>query len=396
MAMTVVEPKGKGALLLDSHPSGCARTVEEAAAAVDPGSLGRDAPIALVIGASAGYGQAITGAGLVGLRMSGIGLGLERGPTARRSASAGWYRVGAMAALARQHRADFSFLNGDCYSPETKQAVVSSLKKRYGPVDFLVYSVAAPRRVDPGGATYHSVIKPLGEPTVTHSVDFEDGGRGVRRVEVEPADPEEIESTVKVMGGEDWAEWIAVLSENDLLAQGATTVALTYIGSNLTAPIYRHGTIGAAKDHLESTARQLTESTLKPIGGHAITSVNGAAVTQASTAIPGISLYVSILHGVLGDAMQSPTTQAVRLWRHLTGAETLTVDPEGRIRLDDWEFADGVQPEVERRWRAAVDAGEIMPEDARWFYEQVHRLYGFSVPTVDYGQPVETDLPWPA
>jgi enoyl-[acyl-carrier protein] reductase/trans-2-enoyl-CoA reductase (NAD+) len=300
-----------------------------------------------------------------------------------------------MAELARTAGADFRFLNGDCYSPETKREVVAALRQ-YGPVDYLIYSVAAPRRVDPSGTTYQSVIKPLGEATTTHSVDFEGGGRGIRRVEVEPASPDETEATVKVMGGEDWSDWVAALSENDLLSPGATTVALSYIGSSLTAPIYRHGTIGAAKDHLESTARQLTETALKPVGGRAITSVNGAAVTQASTAIPGISLYVSLLHGVLGDAMQSPTTQAVRLWRHLTGAEPLTVDPEGRIRLDDWEFADGVQPEVERHWQQAVDAGEISADEAAWFYNQVYRLYGFGVPTVDYGQPVETDVPWPA
>ena len=394
MAMTVVEPKGKGALLLDSHPTGCARTVTDAAAAVEAGSLGRDRPTALVIGTSAGYGQAITAAGLAGMRMSGIGLGLERAP-GRRTGSAGWYRVAAMAELARTAGADFRFLNGDCYSPQTKDAVIEALRA-YGPVDYLIYSVAAPRRVDANGTTYQSVIKPLGERTTTHSVDFEGGGRAIRRVEVDPATPDETEATVKVMGGEDWSDWVVALSEHDLLAPGATTVALSYIGSTLTAPIYRSGTIGAAKDHLESTARHLTETALKPVGGRAITSVNGAAVTQASTAIPGISLYVSILHGVLGDEMQSPTTQAVRMWRHLTGAEPLTVDPEGRIRLDDWEFADGVQPEVERHWQQVVGAGEISVDEATWFYNQVFRLYGFGVPSVDYGQPVETDVPWPA
>ena len=394
MAMTVVEPKGKGALLLDSHPSGCARTVAEDVA--DVGELGRTQPTVLVIGASAGYGQAITAAGLVGMRMSGVGLGLERPATARRTASAGWYRVGAMASVAREAGADFSFLNGDCFSVDTKRSVVDLLRQRYGPVDYLVYSVAAPRRVAADGTTYQSVIKPRDERAVTHSVDFEGGGRATRRVEVDPATPEETDATVKVMGGEDWADWVAALAENDLLAPGASTVALSYIGSSLTAPIYRHGTIGAAKDHLESTARQLTDSVLKPVGGTAVTSVNGAVVTQASTAIPGISLYVSLLRGVLGDGMQSPRVQAVRLWRHLTGAEPVGLDAEGRIRLDDWEFADGVQPEVERHWQAAVAKGEISPTEAAWFYGQVHRLYGFGVPTVDYGQPVETDLPWPA
>ncbi len=396
MALSVIAPKGKGALLLDAHPAGCAQSVATAAAEVASlAPLPGPAPRVLVIGSSSGYGHAITIAGLLGLSMSGIGLSFERPASGRRTASAGWYRTGCLAALAEAHQADFEFVNGDCYAEETKRSVLDRLAQRYGQIDYLIYSVAAPRRTEADGTVHQSVIKPLGEAHTTYSVDFEAGGRELKEIGIEPATAAEVRATVTVMGGEDWADWVAALSGRDLLAAGFTTVALSYIGSALTAPIYRHGTIGQAKDHLEATAGQLT-ATLAPVGGRAVTSVHGAAVTQASSAIPGISLYLSLLHEVLGDDMQSPARQGHRLWRHLTGAELATVDAEGRIRLDDWEFAGDVPAEVARRWQDAVRTRQVPSKAGQWFVDEVHRQYGFAVPGVDYSEPVEVDLPWPA
>ncbi len=395
MTRRVVEPKGKGALLLDSHPEGCRHSVQLCAAEIEPGA-GRETPkTALVIGSSTGYGAAITVAGLVGERISGVGLCLERPPTERRTGSAGWYRTVAMADLAASAGADFEFHNGDCFADGTKDVILDRIAERFGGVDHLVYSVAAPRRTDRGGATYQSVIKPIGAPTTTYSVDFESGSRRVKRIEIQPATATETEATVKVMGGEDWAEWVAALDARGLLRPGFQTVALSYIGSTLTAPIYRAGTIGQAKNHLETTARDLNQS-LHSIRGRAVTSVNGATVTQASTAIPGISLYVSLLHRVLGDSMQSPARQGQRLWRHVTGAQPLPVDAEGRVRLDDWEFVDGVQEQVTKAWQEAVDAGEVPAGVSEWFMDEVFRLYGFGVPGVAYEEAVEVDIAWPS
>jgi enoyl-[acyl-carrier protein] reductase/trans-2-enoyl-CoA reductase (NAD+) len=394
VAERLVESRGKGVLLLDSHPTGCERTVQLAADEIAaPADSTAPPPTALVIGSSAGYGAAITIAGLIGLRLRGLGLALER-PPGRLTASAGWYRTAEMARVADSVRADFEFHNADCFADATKTQILDRLAERFGALDYLIYSVAAPRRTDPSGTTYQSVIKPLGEATTTWSLDFEGGAGRVRRVEIQPGSPEETEATVKVMGGEDWADWVAALDARGLLNPGFQTVALSYIGSDLTSPIYRDGTIGAAKHHLEQTARELTES-LKARDGRALTSVNGAAVTQASTAIPGISLYVSLLHSVLGDALQSPARQGQRLWGHLTGTQPLEIDAEGRIRLDDWEFAEGVQDQVRARWAEAVEAGELAPDVYEWFMDEVRRLYGFSVPGVDYTQPVEVDIPWP-
>jgi enoyl-[acyl-carrier protein] reductase/trans-2-enoyl-CoA reductase (NAD+) len=335
-------------------------------------------------------------AGLTGLRMSGVGLCLEKPPTGTRSASAGWYRTGALAELARRTGADFEFHNADCFATGTKEAVLDRFAERFGPIDHLVYSVAAPRRIDPDGVTHQSVIKPIGAPHTTYSLDFDDERPSIRRIEVPPATDAETLATIKVMGGEDWSDWVTAAEARGLLAPGCSTVALSYVGSALTAPIYRDGTIGAAKAHLEETARRLSDSVLAGPGGTALTSVNGAAVTEASSAIPGISLYVSLLHASMGEAMQPPVTQAVRLWRHLTGAAPIAADEQRRIRLDDWELADRVQADVHERWHKAVATGQLAAEDAAWFRAEVHRLYGFAVDGVDYTEPVELDRPWPA
>lgn len=395
MAATVVTARGKGALLLDSHPEGCRREVAGIAREGWDGPTPGSAPRVLVIGASTGYGSALTAAGIAGPGITGMGMALERPGNARRTASPGWYRVAATAELARERGTAFEFVNGDCFAAEAKATVLDRFAERFGQIDHLIYSVAAPRRTDHDGATFASVIKPRGEAHGTYLMDFDAERPALRRVEVAPATEDEIAATTKVMGGEDWALWVEAAAARGLFAEGATTVALSYIGSELTAPIYRHGTIGAAKDHLESTAAGLTASALAGVGGRALVSVNGAAVTQASTAIPGIGLYVSLLRGVLGERMQSPARQAVRMWEHLLGGTALETDELGRIRVDDWEFAPGVQDAVREAWDAAVSAGEVPAGEAAWFLGQVHRLYGFAVEGVDYSAPVETEVAWP-
>jgi enoyl-[acyl-carrier protein] reductase / trans-2-enoyl-CoA reductase (NAD+) len=257
--------------------------------------------------------------------------------------------------------------------------------------------VAAPRRTDPRTAsTYQSVIKPLGAASTTRTLEFSpDGTASLREVTVAPAAGDEAADTVRVMGGEDWSRWVTALAERSLLNPGFRTVALSYIGSSLTSAIYRDGTIGAAKLDLEQTAAGLT-AVLAPVGGRALTSVNGAAVTQASTAIPGIALYVSLLRAVLGERMQSPLEQSTRLWDQLTGAAPLDLDEQGRIRLDGWELAGDVQAAVAERWRSVTPATVAQDADVDWFRAQFRGLYGFDVPGVDYGTPVEVDLPWPS
>jgi enoyl-[acyl-carrier protein] reductase/trans-2-enoyl-CoA reductase (NAD+) len=396
MAIRNLRPRGLGSLLLDAHPPGCSRAIDDVIAGVPPPGPAARRPVVLVIGSSAGYGLAMAVAALFGQRAAGIGLCFERPASERMTASAGWYRSVALAQQARAAGLDFTILNADCFTPGAKQAVMDVLSGRYGRIDYLVYSVAAPRRADPhSGVTYQSVIKPVGAQQRTKSLRLGDGAARVHELTVEPASEAEVAATVKVMGGEDWSEWVRALASADLLAPGFQTVALSYVGSDLTSPIYRLGTIGRAKDHLEATAAELTQSVLRSCRGSAVTSVNGAAVTQASAVIPGLSLYISILRAVTGTAMESPLRQSLRLWDHLTGTSLAPVDPQGRIRLDTWELGAAVQAAVHDRW-AAADTGTLAAvADAGWYQDEILRLYGFAVPGVDYDAPVETDVPWP-
>jgi len=351
----------------------------------------------LVVGCSAGYGLAAMVAAIAGFGMDGIGIGFEKAPTPRRTATAGWYRVIATAALAEKAGAQVAFVNADAFADATKVEVLDLIEHRFGRLDHLIYSIAAPRRTDPDtGEVYASVIKPIGAAHRTPTLVFDsDGVPDCREVEVQPATEDEIAQTVNVMGGSDWSRWIDALSARGLLAPGFGTVALSYIGSDMTAAIYRQGTIGAAKHHLEETARTLNERLRATCGGRAATSVNGAAVTQSSTAIPGIALYVGLLRRVLGEGLRSPIDQFVDLWGQLTGSSPLEVDELGRIRLDGWELAPEVQAEVAKRWAAATNDTVADLADLDWFSDEVRRLYGFAVPGVDYDQPTDPDRDWP-
>ncbi|MEU6973960.1 enoyl-[acyl-carrier-protein] reductase FabV [Kitasatospora aureofaciens] len=400
MSERVLTPRHRGFLFLDSHPAGCTRLVEDMWQAC-PGAAELpegDGPVALIIGSSAGYGLAAAVAGLKRAGIRGIAVSYEKAPSGRRTATAGWYRTVATADLARAAGRDLVFLNGDAFSDPMKDQVAELIEQRFGGrLDYLVHSVAAPRRTDPDtGTTYASVLKPIGRANRTRTLVFDDQGvPEVREVETGPAEGDDVEQTVAVMGGADWERWIDHLAGRGLLGEGFATAALSYIGSPLTAAIYRQGTIGAAKLHLEATARTLNERLGRAVGGRAVTSVNGAAVTQSSTAVPGIALYTGLLRGVLGEDMVPPVRQLACLWDQLTGAAPLVPDEEGRIRLDGWELADDVQAAVAERWEAATTETVAGLADLDWFRAEVRRLYGFSVPGVDYSAAVATDVPWP-
>ena len=389
MTERVIKPLGRGFLFLDSHPAGCAQLVRDIADQVERRTTERRT--ALVIGSSSGYGLATTIAGLARYGIDGVGVSFEKAPTARRTATAGWYRTAETAALAAELGRSWTFVNADAFADTTKTEVLALVAERLGGIDHLIYSVAAPRRVDPrNGETYQSAIKAIGGAHTTKSLAFDGSDPVLQEVGIEVATDDEIAQTVKVMGGEDWSRWVSALEERGLLKPGFNTVALTYIGSELTGPIYRQGSIGAAKADLEQTALTLSKNGLQ-----AMTSVNGAAVTQASSAIPGIGLYVSLLRKVLGDGLQSPIQQSTTLWDQLTGEAQLDLDEEGRIRLDRWELTDDVQSAVRRQWESATpeNIGEVA--DAAWFLAEVRRLYGFDVPGVDYEAETEVDVAWP-
>ncbi|MGH3868608.1 MAG: enoyl-[acyl-carrier-protein] reductase FabV [Pseudonocardiaceae bacterium] len=396
MTTRVISPTGRGFLLLDSHPAGCAQIVADMWSQVSAADT-HHRPVALIIGSSAGYGLAATIAGLARYGICGVGVCYEKSWSARRTATAGWYRTIATSAMATQAGTRMDFVNADCFADATKTEVLDLIAQRFGPVDYLIYSVAAPRRTDPvSGDTYRSVIKSIGQAYRTKTLAFDDDGTPLlREIEVPAADGDDIKATVKVMGGEDWARWIDAMEERGLIRSGFRTVALSYVGSELTSAIYRRGTIGAAKIDLEETATTLNAKLADGHGGRALISVNGAAVTQSATAIPGIALYIGLLRGVMGEAMYSPIGQFTDLWDQLTGTKQMELDDHGHIRLDRRELASDVQAEVAARWQAATPHNIADIADIDWFRNEVRRLYGFTVPGVGYDQVVDPDLPWP-
>ncbi|MFE4920337.1 enoyl-[acyl-carrier-protein] reductase FabV [Streptomyces sp. NPDC056661] len=394
MSLREIKPGNRGYLYVNSHPTGCKAVVDRMWQRTPEPAGDRPGPVALVIGSSAGYGLAATLVGLRAHRMRGLGIAFEAAATERRTAGAGWYRTARTAELAAESDADFTFLNGDAFSDGVKDEAADRLAAGFGKIDLLIYSIAAPRRTDPlTGEVHHSVIKPLGTDYRAKTLVFEDGVPQIGELHLQAADAAERDATVQVMGGADWQMWIDALQSKGLLADGFQTVALSYVGSDITAPIYRAGTIGAAKQHLEDTARAINTQ-LKGTG-HAYTVVAGAAVTQASTAIPSIALYTSILHRVTGDSWQTTVDQAAALWNRLAGDAELDLDDQERIRLDDWEMNPGVQAAVRATWDQ-VDADTIATRaETGWFRDQVGQLYGWDVPGVDYGVAAETAVPWP-
>ncbi|MGH3697094.1 MAG: enoyl-[acyl-carrier-protein] reductase FabV [Pseudonocardiaceae bacterium] len=398
MTTRAVRPTGRGFLLLDAHPTGCARIVDDMWSQVHPVDIGdRRRPVVLVIGSSSGYGLAATIVGLARYGIRGVGLCYEKPWSTRRTATAGWYRTIATAQLAARAGTHMEFVSADCFADSTKADVMELIAQQFGPVDYLIYSIASPRRADPvTGNIYKSVIKPIGHTHHTKTLVFDDTRAPLlQEIEIPPATSDEVEATVKVMGGEDWARWIDAMEKCDLIRSGFQTVALSYIGSEMTSAIYREGTIGVAKTHLEETARTLNATLVERHDGRATTSVNGAAVTQSSTAIPGIALYIGLLRSVMGETMRSPISQFVELWDHLLGIAPMEIDHHGRIRLDRWEFANGVQDAVTARWRAATRESITDIADVDWFRNEISRLYGFAVPGVNYDEPLNPDLPWP-
>ncbi|MFD8949657.1 enoyl-[acyl-carrier-protein] reductase FabV [Streptomyces xanthophaeus] len=394
MSLREIKPGNRGYLYVNSHPTGCAAVVDRMWQQTPEPAGDRPGPVALVIGSSAGYGLAATLVGLRAHRMRGLGIAFESAETERRTAGAGWYRTARTAELAAGAGADFTFLNGDAFSDGVKDEAAEQLAARFGKIDLLIYSIAAPRRTDPlTGEVHRSVIKPLGADYRAKTLVFENGVPQTGELHLQAADEAERDATVQVMGGADWQLWIDFLQSRGLLADGFRTVALSYVGSDITAPIYRAGTIGAAKQHLEDTARAI--STQLKGTGHAHTVVAGAAVTQASTAIPSIALYTSILHRVTGDGWQTTVDQATALWNQLAGDTALDLDDQERIRLDGWEMDPEVQAAVRAAWDRIDSDTMAADADTSWFRDQVGQLYGWDVPGVDYEREAETTVAWP-
>ena len=393
MAKVVINPRIRGFICTTSHPEGCAANVRRQVAVAQKAGPGTGIGNALVIGSSAGYGLASLITLAFGHGAKVLGACFERPGQGEKAGSAGFYNLAEVHRLAKEQGRTVETINGDAFAPAGKAAVIAALKARFGKLDYVVYSVATPKRTDPAtGITYTSTLKPIGPAYTAKTVDTDTDQ--VKPITINPATDADVEATVKVMGGDDWALWIAALAEADLLAPGCRTVAYSYIGPQITHAIYRAGTIGRAKDHLEATAKTLDAMLKTAVGGGAWVSVNKALVTQASSAIPVVPLYISILYKVMKakGCHEGTIEQMVRLWAdHLAPGKTPKVDDAGRIRIDDWEMRADVQAEAAKAWEQVQTENLLDVSDYAGFKREFRSLFGFELDGVAYDQPIEVE-----
>jgi len=389
----IINPRIRSNICINAHPVGCTAQVKAQINYVQKRGKIKGPQKVLVIGASNGYGLAARIASAFASDAATIGLAFEKPGSARRTATAGWYNIEAFRHATQAAGLSAWNINGDAFSEETKSETMAIIKDRLGKIDFLVYSIAAPRRIDPTtGDIYSSVIKPIGRPFTAKTVDFLSGV--VSEVTAEPATEEEIAHTVKVMGGEDWKLWIDRLLANNLLSRGFQTLAFSYIGSEQTRPLYRDGTIGAAKKDLEQKAADINRM-LAALDGHALISVNKALITRASAVIPAVPLYIALLYRVMkAKKLHEGCIQQInRLYRDfLFSGEVLQLDARSRVRLDDWEMRPDVQNEVRNLWQHVDQENLSELADIRGLREEFLRHHGFGMPGVDYSQDVKPDM----
>ena len=381
----IIEPRMRGFICLTSHPKGCEQNVINQINYVkSKGSIEGPKKV-LVIGASTGFGLASRITSAFGSDAATIGVFFEKAPAEGKTASPGYYNSLAFEAAAGKAGLYAKSINGDAFSNEVKTQTIDLIKADLGQVDLVIYSLASPVRQHPvTGVLHRSVLKPIGDTFTDKTVDFHTGI--VSDVTITPCSDEDIANTVEVMGGEDWQMWMDALLNAGVLADGAMTVAYSYIGPKVTEPVYRKGTIGMAKDHLESTAFKITDDLAK-IGGKAFVSVNKALVTQASSAIPVIPLYISLLYKIMkaegtheGCIEQIQRLFSARLYTN----GSIPVDDKGRIRIDDWEMDEAVQKEVAELWKGATTENLPSIGDLNGYKSDFLNLFGFGFDGVDY------------
>lgn len=385
----IVEPKVKGFICTTAHPAGCEKNVLKQIDYVKRNGSIDGAKKVLVIGASTGYGLASRITAAFGMGAVTIGVLFDKEATGKRTATPGFYNTKAFDAAARAEGLYTKSINGDAFSVEIKERVIASIKEDLGKVDMVVYSLAAPRRTTADGVTYVSSLKTTGEPFTQKNWNLKDNT--VSEATIPSASEEEIEATVKVMGGEDWMDWIDALVKADVIEDNAITVAYSYIGPTLTYPIYHEGTIGMAKKHLSESADAITRKQ-KTLGIRAYVSVNKALVTQASAAIPVVPLYLSILYRVMKEKgiHEGCIEQIYRLWgEKIFGDNGILVEKDGMLHVDDWEMREDVQNEVMAIWQQ-INSGNLLElADTEGYWNDFYQMFGFKMEGVDYSADVE-------
>lgn len=381
----VIQPKIRGFICTNAHPIGCAEHVREQINYVKQHGAVADGPKnVLVIGASTGYGLASRISAAFGSGAKTLGIFFEKEASEGKTGSAGWYNTAAFEQAAKAEGLWNKHLNGDAFTDELKSQAISIIRAEMGKIDLVVYSLAAPRRKDPvTGEVYSSVLKPIGQSYTARTLNT--SKREIEEVSVEPANDEEIFNTVKVMGGEDWERWLDQLHAAGVLADNCQTVAYTYIGKELTWPIYGKATIGRAKEDLDRAASAITKK-LAGQGGHAYVASLKALVTQASSAIPIMPLYISLLYRVMKEegTHEGCIEQIYGLFRECLYNPNRQLDDAGRLRMDGKELADHVQAKIKALWGQVETSNIDELTDYKGYHQEFLRLFGFGYSHVDY------------
>jgi len=389
--LIVIEPRIRGFICVTAHPLGCEAHVQEQIDYVKKqGPITAAPKKVLVIGASTGYGLASRISAAFGGGAATVGVFYEKSSDNGKTATAGWYNTLAFDRKAKEAGLYSHSINGDAFSDDIKSKTIEVIKKDLGTVDLVVYSLASPQRMHPkSGTLFKSVIKPIGSTFTAKTLDTDK--ELVKDISIDPATEEQVADTMQVMGGEDWQMWMDALREAKVLADGAVTVAYSYIGPEVTWPIYRDGSIGVAKADVEKTAKKLNQD-LASTGGKAYVSINKALVTQASSAIPVVPLYISLLYKVMkeNNSHEGCIEQMYRLFAaNLYNCAKPNLDQEGRIRIDDKEMEASVQAKVDALWPQVTSENLKQISDYNSYRSEFLKLFGFGLPGVNYKEAVD-------
>jgi len=391
----IIKPKVRGFICTNAHPVGCAASVKEQIAYVkQQGDIKHKPKNVLVIGSSTGYGLASRITSAFGAGAKTLGVCFEKEPSERKTGTAGWYNTAAFHQEAHKEGLYAKTINGDAFSHAIKDQTIEMIKQDLGKIDLVIYSLASPRRTDPDtGEAYVSTLKPVGEPVVSKT--FDTNKKLVHEISLEPANQDEINNTIKVMGGEDWELWIKRLKDADLLADGCITTSYTYIGKELTLPIYGHATIGKAKEDLDRASTTL-KNDYSDIKLKAYVTSLKAVVTQASSAIPVMPLYISLMYQVMKDegCHEGVIEQIYGLFNNLLLEETPKMDEAARLRMDGVETNEHIQGKIKAIWPYVTT--ENFPElgDYQGYNQDFLKLFGFGFDGVDYDADVSPHADW--
>jgi enoyl-[acyl-carrier protein] reductase/trans-2-enoyl-CoA reductase (NAD+) len=392
----IIKPKIRGFICTTTHPTGCELNVKEQIEFTkNKGEIKNGPKKVLVIGSSSGYGLASRITAAFGSGAATLGVFFEKPATEKKTGTAGWYNAAAFDKFAKEEGLYAKSINGDAFSNEAREKVIETIKADLGQVDMVVYSLASPvRKLPETGEVIRSVLKPIGETYRATAIDT--NKNTIIDAEVEPATEEEIAATTTVMGGQDWELWMSALEEAGVLADGARTVAYSYIGSEITWPIFWHGALGKAKEDLDRAANEIN-TRLAVNGGGANVAVLKSVVTQASAAIPVMPLYLAMVFNVMrkegiheGCIEQIQRMFSERLYNDLDPAAN--VDDANRLRLDDLELREDVQSACRELWPSITTENLFEKTDYQLYKDEFLKLFGFGVEGVDYDADVAPEV----